>query len=127
VAADGREARLRVERVELGGEPLTVHHVVGIHARDHPPVAVLEAGGQRRHQAPVPRRHDAEAPVARREALRDGACLVRRAVVHDDALPAWLALPRDAAQAGVERRLRVVGREQDRDLGRAQRVNSRKY
>ncbi len=127
VAADGGQAGRRVERAELQAEPLAVHEVVGVHARDDAAPAMLQARVQRRDQAPVGRGHDPEARVTDREALGDGPRAVRRAVVDHDAFPARLALPRDAAQADIERRRGVEGREQDRDLGRAHRASSRKY
>jgi len=127
VAADGGERRLRVERAELGGEALAVHDVVGVHARDHSAEAALEAGAERRDEALVRRGDDPEALVVRGKALGDGARAVLRAVVDHDALPTRERLARHAAEAGVERRPGVVCRQQDRDLRRAHRANSRKY
>jgi hypothetical protein len=109
--------RRRVERGELGAQPVAMHHVVGVHAGDDPPAREREPALEGGDEPRVAHRDDPDARVGGGDPARARRRAVRRAVVDDDALPAALALPDHAPQAGGERRFRVERRQDDGDLG----------
>jgi len=115
VAADGGEVPSIRERRELRAQPGAVHDVVGVHASDEGRAAAVEPDIQRLDEPPVGRRDDAEAGVPLREGTGAGERAVRGAVIDDDALPARLGLPLDAPQTDPDGRVRIEGRQQDRD------------
>ena len=106
--------------VEQGGlffEPVRERDVVGVHARDEWRGAEIESGVERGDKPIMLSCGNFEARVVRSEAGGDVHRVVRRAVIHDDALPVAERLCRDRVESAGEE-IRAVPHGQQNADGR---------